>query len=825
MAKFVPMKNFFLLLFLSITFNSFAQPKSGGDGIISGRILDKQSDQPIEYVSVRLFRSKDSTLVTGVFTDANGKFNLEGVAAGPYYLKCTFTGYFPKEIEGVQLSKVITVANVGIVKMETESSGTLKEIKVTGQLDVLKAGIDKKVYNVGEDLSVRGGSANDILNNIPSVEVDQEGRVMLRGDGAVTVLIDGRPSSLSGGNGKTFLDALPSGSIERIEVVTNPSAKYDPDGTSGIINIVLKKNKLRGFNGLIALNGGSGDLTGGNMADGTASLSFRNSSFNVYGSYSARSTAGYRNNYSDIRQTFADGSSSGIDQNRIGTDLNAGQTFRIGSDFYLKPRHVLGISATGSIGQRNRTGVQWNQATDSDNDPFALWKRDAIDPSQQANYDVNLNYKFDLKEDRGNLIVDVNQSLGSERVQGFYEQGDYTLDSLTVLSSPLRQRLFNDEKNNITTAQLDFTYTFPSINARLETGAKAIVRDQLVDTYSESKLENDLMYTEDTLANFEYQYDERIFSVYAIAGQQKGKWKYQLGARVEQAYQIPDLISDSNRIVNDYFNLFPSGHIRYSLTEKSELSLSYSRRINRAAASDLNPFTNYSDPLNLRRGNPNLQPEYIDSYDLGYMVEKPKLTFTSSVFYRYTTGVISRVKEFYADNTSAVTFLNIDASHSLGIEAVVIYKPFKWWRNNLSFNGNYIQYEDDNPTANWNVNGYMWNLKYSGTVEFWKKTASIQINATYNAPRVTVQGRAQRRGPVDVSGEKTFKDGKIAVGFRVSDIFNRQGFYMNIQQPTVTQTAEYKWLTRRYYLTFTYKFGKLEMSNKRQGGGEGGFDM
>jgi outer membrane receptor protein involved in Fe transport len=827
MSKFAPMKKriLFILSVVFVVFPTLAQKGTTGEGVISGRLLNKQNDLPIEYASVRLFRAKDSSIVGGVFTDVNGKFTFDAVAVGHYYLKCSFTGFLPRQIEDVQLSKSIMVANIGTIKMDNESAGTLKEIKVTGQLDVLKAGIDKKVYNVGEDLSVRGGSANDVLNNVPSVEVDQDGRVMLRGDGAVTVLIDGRPSSLSGGNGKTLLDALPAGSIERIEVVTNPSAKYDPDGTSGIINIVLKKNKLRGFNGMVALNAGSGDLKNGNVADGTVSLSFRNSRFNVYGSYSARTTDGYRNNYSDVEQTFLDGTTRKIDQNRIGTDLNEGQTFRLGTDLYLKPRHVLGVSATGNVGQRNRTGTQWNQLTDGNNSPLALWKRDAIDPSQQANYDFNINYKFDLKEDRGNLIFDANQSLGNESIQGYYEQGDYSLDSSLLLSEPLRQRLFNEEKNNITTAQLDFTYTFPKWSARMETGVKAIIRDQNVDTYSESKFESIGVYAEDTLANFSYAYNEQVYSAYAIAGQQKGKWKYQLGVRAEQAYQIPNLISDSVKIVNDYLNIFPSGHIRYSLTEKSEFSLSYSRRINRAAAADLNPFTNYSDPLNLRRGNPYLQPEFIDSYDLGFMTEKPKVTLTSSVFYRYTTGVISRVKEFYADNTSAVTFLNIDASHSVGFEAVIIYKPYKWWRNNLSFNGNYIQYQDDNPNANWNVNGYMWNVKYAGTIEFWKKTASIQINATYNAPRVTVQGRAQRRGPVDISGEKTFKDGKIAIGFRITDVFNRQGFYMKVDQPNVKQTSEFKWLTRRYFLTFTYKFGKLEISNKRQGGGDGGFDM
>jgi len=818
-----------LLLILSIfclQFTALSQPVKGtGDGIVSGKILDKSKDAPLEYVSFRLFSAKDSSIVAGIFTDVDGKFTLENLPLGNFYAKISFTGYAPLIMNDIKISSVMKVVNLGTIKMNLGDSKMLQEVKIVGEIDLLKIGIDKKVYNVGEDLSVKGGTANDVLNNIPSVQVDQEGKISLRGDGGVTILIDGRPSSLSGTSGKSLLDALPAGSIERIEIVTNPSAKYDPDGTSGIINIVLKKNKLKGFNGLVNGTLGSGDLTGGNSFEGGVSLSYRNSKFNTFGSYAGRYTEGYRNNYSDLTQTFTDGSSYRILQERIGTDLNAGHTIRLGSDFYLKAKHLLGISSTASIGQRDRTGSQWNSSYDGTGTQLALWKRYSSDPSQQQNLDVNVNYKYDLKEDRGTLIMDFNESLGKDDIQGYYDQNYYTNDTILLSSQPIQQQLFNKERNNVTTGQVDFTYTFPKIKARIETGTKAILRHQSVDTYSESYDTVQKLYLQDTVSNFQYQYDEKIFSVYGIFGQQLGKFKYQAGVRLEKAYQIPDLISDSIRIVNDYFNYFPSAHIRYSLTEKSEISLSYSKRITRAAAADLNPFTSYADPYNLRRGNPYLQPEFIDSYDLGYANEIKKVTFTVSLYYRHNTQIISRIKEFYDDNTSAMTFINLDASHNFGSEAVVIVKPFKWWRNTLSANANYFQFVDDNATANWNVNGISWSAKYSGAVDFWKKTATVQLNVNYNSPRNTVQGRVQRKGPVDLSFEKTFKDGKWSLGCRVTDIFNKMGFYMDLDQPTVQQTSSFKWLTRKYFVTFSYKFGKLEISNKKQGGGEGGFDM
>jgi outer membrane receptor protein involved in Fe transport len=813
---------FVLSLLILISLRVAAQPT--GDGLISGKVQDETTAQPIEYVSVKLFSLRDSSLVSGIYTDAEGKFILEKIPFGTYFLKIVFVGYNQLWSENISITPSLRVVNAGTFKLIPEKQGELKEIKVTGQIDVLKAGIDKKIFNVGEDLTAKGGTANDVLSKIPSVELDQDGNVMLRGDGKVTILIDGRPSSLSGGNGKTLLDALPAGSIERIEVVNNPSAKYDPDGTSGIINIVLKKNKLRGFNGLINGNIGSGALRNGNVFDGNASLSYRNSIFNIYGSYAGRYLDGYRNNFSTIDRSAATDSIVSLDQKRYGTDQNFGHTFKAGIDLSLKHRQTIGIAATGSIGERNRTGDQLNYQTNSASSDYLRWKRLSDDPSQQQNLDVNLNYRYDLKEERGNIVADFNQSFGSDRIQGYYDQYYIDLNDSLMDLSRLQQRLNNMETNNVFTGQLDLTYLYPKFNGRLESGVKAILRDQLVNTYSESMDTISQLYEEDTLSNFKYGYKEQIYSLYGIFGQQIKKFKYQIGIRAEQAYQIPNIISDSNEIVNDYFNIFPSGHLRYALTEKSELSLSYSRRINRATSSMLNPFTSYADPFNLMRGNPFVKPEFIDSYDLGYMIEKPRLTLTSSLYYRHSTGMIMRIREYTA-NTSATTYANIDQSHSIGSEFVVVYKPVKWFRNTFSVNGNYIRYVDDYATANWNVEGFIWNCKYNGVIDFWKKTASIQVSAAYNGPRVSVQGRVQRVAPTDIAFDKSFKNGMWSLGCRVSDIFNVQAFYLDLDQPIVQQEMTYKWLTRRFYINFSYKFGKLEMNTKKSSQGEGGFDM
>ncbi len=813
----------FILFFGVLNGQTSAQkPATTEDGTVIGRIVDQQNGKPIEYVSVRLFKAADSSIVSGAFTDVDGKYSIP-CANGAYFLKITFTDFDPILVSAVTIKPSLTVFNVGTLKMRKMSEKLEREVKVIAEKDVLKAGIDKKIYNVAEDLNVKGGTANDILQRLPSVEVDQDGGVMLRGEGSVTVLIDGRPSSLSGGNGKSLLDALPAGSIERVEIVTNPSAKYDPDGTSGIINIVLKKNKLSGFNGLATTNLASAYLHGGNIAEGSLSLSYRTGIMNVYGTYNARYLDGYRNNFSEIIQDSGTNYFH-LNQSRLGTDLNAGQTFRFGMDINLKARNTLGFSATGNVGVRDRTGDLWNATMKESGLRDSLWQRTSYDPSQQHNYDFNVNYKYDLKNERGSLTADATQSLGNEHIQGYYRQNYYTVDSVLNGIPSLIQELHNKEKNNITTLQTDFTYLFPKLGARFETGAKAILRDQMVNTVSSRYNWNTQSMQEDSLANFLYAYKEQIFSVYAVYGQQINKFKFQGGLRAEDAFQIPNLISDSIRIVNHYLNLFPSAHIRYAFKPKSEISLSYSRRITRAASADLNPFTNYSDPFNLRTGNPYLQPEFIHSIDLGYSLEKPKYSITASTYFRNSTGVISRVKEFYTNGTSAVTFMNIAETKTLGTEFVWMFRPKSWWKNTFSYNANYIWYQTNQVDLP-NRQGFNHNFKYNSSVEFWKKTATIQLNITYNGPRVTVQGIAQRQGPIDLAFEKKLQGGKWSVGARVTDIFNKQGFNMYVDRPGVQQTAEFKWLTRRFYVSASYKFGKLEMSNKSKlpgadGGGE-----
>lgn len=813
------------LLFLSLFSTDFLfgqhQLSSGPRiGILTGTVQDSITKLPIDYASVRIFSLRDSSNVAQIYTDSKGFFKLEEIPAGKYYAKITYFGYITKAISGISFTTEIPGRDLAIIRISPEQAVGLEEVTVTAKQELLTNSLDKKVYNVGEDLSVKGGTVNDVLNNIPSVEVDQDGKISLRGDEKVTILIDGRPSTLAGGNGKSLLDALPSGSIERIEIVNNPSAKYDPDGTSGIINIVLKKNKLRGVNGNVALSAGTG-----NTYNGSASLSLRNSKINVYGTYAYRYYEGQRDRFGYMTNTIGD-SVYRLNQDRTGTDLNITHTARLGADFYLKPRNTLGITLTGNFAERERTGTLFNEQLLNEDVPLKEWSRKSSDPSNTQNADVNLNYKLDFKEDKGLLTFDFTQSIGNDDTKGFYDESYQTVNGSPVYAPDLVQRLKNREQSHVSTFQSDFTHLLPK-NMRVEAGAKAIVRQLSVNTFSETRDNATDIYLEDTLSNFRYSYDEQIYSLYGNFAQQIKKFKYQLGVRAEQASQAPALVSKNESFRNDYFNLFPSAYLKYNFTEKVELSLGYSKRINRPTSENLNPFTNYADPLNLMRGNPGLRPEYIHSFDLGFGFNRKKISLTASVYFRQTENVIQRVKLFYDNGTSTATFANIDESRSLGSEIVLVYRPFSWFKNMISLNGNRIQYVDDSQEIDWNNTGFNWGAKYAGTFEFWKKTASVQLNARYNSPIFTAQGKVQPRMSVDLSGEKSLKGGKWTVGFRLSDVFNTQEFRFEVEQGNNYQYSRFKQNTRRFYLNASYKFGKYEVSKKskvsQDNGGGGDF--
>lgn len=781
-------------------------------------IKNSMDNAPIEFAKLVLYNAEDSTALQGAYSNQIGAVTLEKVSLGKYYMRLSAIGFNDTIISSVEVKFIKEdKVNLGELLLQPTEGILFDEVEITAENALLTTSIDKRVYDVSQDLSAKGGSASDVLKNVPSVEIDQDGNVSLRGNGNVTILIDGRPSSIGGGTPQGILDAIPASSIESVEMVTNPSAKYDPDGTAGIINIVLKKSKLRGVNGNVDLTYGTG-----NVFNGSVGLNARNEKVNVFANYSYNHREGYRNMFSDWVTTFED-SIIELKQSRLGTDTRNSHTVSLGSDFFLKERNVLGLSITGAINDRTRTGDQDNLTYLNDT---LLGNRNRVtsEPNESKSLVANANYDWKFKKDKGSFMNRANFSMGDRKVIGGFDEFYFDENDMPTGQADFKQETVDFQKNYVLTLSSDFVRKLDKFK-KIELGAKSIFRNVDRTFNSESLDSASQQFVSDTALNNQFVYDEKILAAYGIWGHKLNKFSYQVGLRLEQALTQPQLLTTGEDFENNYFSAFPSVHTVYEVKKGLDISASYSRRINRPSSRSLNPFPSYADPLNIRVGNPGLNPEYIDSYELGVLRIKKKLTFSSSAYFKRTTDVIQRIKFFNADGTSLVSTQNIDESFNYGVELIFSYKINRNWKNTISGNAYQTQLRGSVQELDFNNQGFSWNIKYAGTYEFWQRTASIQLNARYVAPRVTVQGEARRRTGIDIAFQKMFYNKKLTLGARVSDVFNNVGFEYSVEQGNITQDSEFKWLTRRLYFNLSYRFGKLEMSKNRRtssGGGGGG---
>lgn len=786
----------FILVF--IVFNATSQNQ------LSLRVINEDKN-PIEYVNFRLFSPSDSSVVSGEYSSANGKIILNNVPNGDYYAVLSFFGYTDLTINDIELKSSKGGLNLGEVTMIAVKSQSFEEVVVKGETPLMESSIDKRVYNVSEDMTAVGGGLTEVLNNIPSVEVDNDGNVSLRGSGSVTILIDGRQSALSSGDGA--LDGIPASAIERIELVTNPSAKYNPEGTAGIINIVLKKKKLRGINTNVQLSAASENLYSANIG-----FNIRNEKLNFYTSYSYRYREGFRNNFNERKSTIGD-TVEFYNQKRLGTDFRESHTGKIGADFFIKENQVIGISASGTYTDRIRRGKQKNELFYNDI-LFQTWDREVYDPRNRNSIDFNANYKLDFEDQKGNLIIAATQSIGDESSIGKFEEYYYNADGSPLNNNyRFQNQIRNDNNSNFTfSADLE-----RQINEKMkyETGIQTIINRKNESNFLEYFDTLTGQVIPDPNVNNELEFNEDIYSVYGIFGHQIAeKFKYQAGVRLEQAFTAPRLLTTNENFNNDYFSFFPSIHATYGDKEKGELFASYSRRINRPGSRELNPFPVYSDPLNLMRGNPNVQPEYINSYELGYEKMWKKGSLTSTLYFKETVNRIQRIRQFYDGGVSITTFTNVDESYDYGVELIGTYSPFSWWRNMISVNAYESRLSATVGGTSLSNRGVSWDAKLNSTFSFFDNTTAIQINAQYIAPRYTVQGFYERNPGIDVGFTRTLMNKNLVLGVRVSDIFNQMGFYFEINDGTVVQKTNYKWTTRRLYLTLSYKFGNLTTKDR-----------
>lgn len=818
----------FLFLWFTILWMNFAiaQPPGGGErpkiGILTGKIQDAVSLENLPYTKILLLNARDSSVVTGGLTKEDGTFYIDLIPAGKYVAKITSFGYATYLVDSIFFFPQKPERDLGTLFL-SKSSDMLGEVEILHEKEEFEVQIDKKVFNVDKQLTAQGGTVLDALENVPSVTVDMDGNISLRGSGNVTILIDGRPSSLTGGGRQGALSSIPASSVESIEVITNPSAKYDPDGMSGIINIVLKKNKLNGFNGSIDLSVENGihpdsldtytRLIGINY-NINANLAYRNKYFNVFGGYGRNHYEGYRNFYQE-NSTWYNGDYNNLIQDRKGTHLRASHLIKTGADFYLHKNHTLGISFKANFSENDRTGNLYYDNSDSSG-LNKKWQRLSNDPEKRTGFDMDMYYQWKMKKPNQKLDFVFQYAAGGQREEGFYNENEY--DPLTgVLTSEnyLEQYVLRGNGNNFSTIQLD--YYHPLKKGKIEMGAKTTLRD-LRDSYFQSTGG----VSDDSLNN-RFSYNEQVHAVYGILGQDFEKIKFQFGLRLEQVFVNGELDNDTTQYVNNYFSFYPSVHIVKPLSKSSELSLSYSRRVNRPHTHSLNPFPNYADPYNLRVGNPKLNPEYINSIEFGYGLFSKKLTLTSSIYYRLMTNLIQRVSNVDSNGVSRVTWSNLDIGHYYGAEAMAMYRPYKWWRLMLTGNFSQTYIKGTTGEAELNNSGFSWSSRLQSTFTI-KESWNIQITAHYRSPMILVQGLSLPMYGMDAAFKYSFLKDKMYLNLKFSDIFNTRRFAYETSQVGVFESSGlWKHQSRRVMLTFGYRFGNQDSEKKGRGGNsEGG---
>ncbi len=718
-------------------------PQGQGEkvGELKGVIIDKSTNSPMPFANVVLYKQRDSSMVDGVITNEKGAFTLSKLPYGRFYMMVQFVGYPPHRIDSIFIKPNAPSVNMGNISIQVKAVA-LNEVVIKGQKDALEFNLDRKVINIDQNIAAASSTAAEIMQTIPSVSVDIDGNVSLRGSSNVIILIDGRPSML------TSLDQLPANMVESVELITNPSAKYDPDGTSGMINIILKKKKEVGYNGMFTINVGTGSKLNSSL-----NVNFRKNKLNLFLDVNTRFD--HMNGYSDLnRQTAFKDTILTLLQRQDFTMKSNFNNVRGGFDYFFNKKNTLSFSANYNM--RNFNNEQDNSyknyldtsGVDNMNNYFTQISKNK---NSGGGNELGLNYKKTFDKKIQELTVDLFYSNSNMDNKSDLTKNFFNTNMEPANINPFLQSISNNTNRKNFTAQLNYVHPVGN-GGRIETGYKYSLNNSDMNY---NMLQWDYptnAWMNDTLASNEFIYKEQIHAGYFIYSNTiKEKFKYQAGLRAEQAFIDGNQVTMKEQYKRDTLNFFPSLHLKYDLSDMHSFSLSYSRRINRPGSRVMNPFINYSDPINLSKGNPYLNPEFINSYEVGYSLNYKKTNINTTVFYRNTDGIISRIMTIENNSfTSMTTYANINKEESYGVEFIVSQDLFKWWK----LNANYSHYRTllhgvgVNTQTNDDIS---WTFKLNSIMKF-HKNLEIQATFNYDSPQIFTGGMSNYRMGSDAGG-------------------------------------------------------------------------
>ncbi len=804
-------------LFLALFLVSAAWPQGSSapapPATITGKVVDAGARLPLEYAAVSLFRREDSVLVNGIITDEAGVFALQA-GAGAYFLKIEFLGYQPRVIDSLFLSAGQQVVDLGLIGMEPEAT-VLGEVLIQAQAGQMQFALDKKVYNVGQDIASRGGSAQDILDNLPSVQVDVEGNVSLRGSENVRILIDGKPSGLIGISGAGGLRQLPANLIDRIELITNPSARYEAEGMAGIINIVLKKERARGVNG-------SFDLTAGYPRNyiGSINLNYRTQRLNLFTNIgpSCRRAPSEGYQYQEVYSgdtTFI--TEQWEDETRGGWAAN----FRGGADYFFNTKNVLTGAFTYRSGKEANDGVlKYYDYLFSLDNPIANSRRSDDETEKELNREYALSYRRTFGREGHELTADVRYQENAEDESSSLREQFY-LPGWEPSGRPgLLQRSSNREGERLLIGQAGYVRPFGKegkFEAGWRTSFRTIDNDYLVEELADSQWE-----ALPGLSN-NFRYREDIHAAYLIYGNKMGRFSWQLGLRPEWSVISTELLQTGEENRRDYMNLFPSAHFTYELPADNAVQLSYSRRIRRPRFWDLNPFFTFSDNRNFFSGNPGLDPEFTHSFELGHLKYWDKGSLSTSLYYRHTDGEIERIRRVLNDSTSVTFPQNLATEDSWGLELNGSFSPYPWWRFDGAANFFRAVTDGGNIDTSLYSDNYSWFLRGASRFTAWKKL-DLQLRFNYRAPQQTPQGQRKAMSSVDFGASMDILKGNGTLTLSVRDMFNTRRFRFTSEGENFFSEGNFQRHPTQMNLTLNYRLNQKKQA-RRNGGREEEEDM
>ena len=779
--------SFSLVLFLSFGVNLLQAQQIRT--IVKGQVVESTSNQPIEFATIMLSDKSTNEMITGSTTDQDGNFLISTDAAA-FNINVSFLGFSDQLIEEFSLAN--NRIDLGTIKLVVDGQ-TLDEVTVRAERSHTEFKLDKRVFNVGQDLSNAGASAFEVLDNVPSVAVSIEGDISLRGNGGVQILINGKPSVLS--DGGNALGSITADMIEKVEVITNPSAKYDAEGSTGIINIVLKKEEKKGINGSATINSGFPN----NHSFGL-SLNRRTEKFNLF----TQLGAGYRtypNRSESLNRNLINGSS--VESFGTGDKNENFYNLILGTDYHINKNNVITLSGSYALElESENSNTVFSQFTKVNNVDALEREFDRIEITEAVNpkYQYELQYKsdFDGHEDHALLFSATGRFFGKDQTSEFNN-----IASVGTLNTA-QQNVRTDFKDANFAYKLDYTKPFND-QFTIETGAQYLINDVGNDYGVEDFIDSDWILNEAQTNNFEF--NQKVLGTYVTAAYEGKKWGLKTGLRLENT-DLSTVLTNTGEVGDqNYSNLFPSIHTSYKVTDALSFQAGYSKRIYRPRMWHLNPFFNIRNTFNVYTGNPKLQPEFTDSYEVNGIYIANKFSFNFGVYHRYTTDAVERITTF-ENNISTTLPLNIGTNKTYGYEMSGKYTVSK----KLSFTGDF-NYNYEDRSVNFEEDIFDFNAdRWSGRVRAKFNLPSdidMEITGSYRSRTINFQSIYFGYTSADLGIRKKLMKGRTILNLSVRDLFASR---VRKSETNNTDFFSSRFSQRGRFVSFgvSYGFGKGE---------------